>query len=159
MVYLVDGHNLIPWIPGLDLSQVDDELRLVEWLQVFCQKKHASVDVYFDGALPGFAQKRKFGKVTAYFIRQGTTADAAIQARLLRAGKSARNLGVVSSDRQVQASARSAHAAVTPSEDFSRDLMAAVREAPSPAASEAAVSDEEIAYWEKIFKGEDRHLP
>jgi predicted RNA-binding protein with PIN domain len=157
MPYLIDGHNLIPKLPGLSLSEIDDELILVGWLQVFCQKKHRAVEVFFDGALPGFPQKRKFGMVTAYFIRQGSTADAAIQSRLLQAGKSARNLSVVSSDHQVQASAHYAHATVIPAEDFARELVDATGDEPASAGTGKALSEDEIAYWEKIFKDPGRN--
>ena len=35
MSYLIDGHNLIPKIPGLTLRQMDDENELIEILQRF----------------------------------------------------------------------------------------------------------------------------
>lgn len=153
MAYLIDGHNLVPHIPGLSLRLIDDEMRLVEWLQVFCQKKRRDVEVYFDQAPPGFLPTRKFGRVTAHFVRRGSTADAAIQARLFQLGKSARNFSVVSSDNQVQASARYARAAVVSSEDFARDLVKLSEEAPVSRQPDAALSTEELAYWEDLFKG------
>ena len=153
MQYLIDGHNLIPQVPGLSLSEIDDEAQLIHRLQVFCQQKRCSLEVYFDNAPPGFAAERKFGRITAHFVRQGTTADAAIQARLLRAGKAARNLHVVSSDRQVQAAARAAHAGVISSEDFARELVSVLDAAP-PGEPGKQMSGDEIAYWEKLFKGE-----
>jgi hypothetical protein len=33
MPYIVDGHNLIPKVPGLNLQDMEDELQLVELLQ------------------------------------------------------------------------------------------------------------------------------
>ncbi len=153
MPYLIDGHNLIPKLPGLSLSEIDDELKLVNRLQVFCQKKRKTVDVYFDGALPGFPQTRKFGMVTAHFIRQGGTADDAIQARLLRVGKSARNLTVVSSDHQVQASARFAHATIISADDFARELAESLVNTSINKEDDPHNSPDEIAYWEKMFNG------
>ena len=152
MPYLIDGHNLIPKLPGFSLGEIDDELKLVKWLQVFSREKRKTIDVYFDGALPGFQPVRKFGMVTAHFVRQGRTADAAIQFRLQQAGKSARNLSVVSSDHQVQASAHFAHAAVISAEDFASDLVACLDQAPNDSDSERPLSPEQIAYWEKRFK-------
>jgi predicted RNA-binding protein with PIN domain len=157
MFYLIDGHNLIPHIPGLSLREIDDEIQLICWLQAFCQNKKCSIEVFFDGAPPGFPPKRKYGLITAHFVRQGSTADAAIQARLLRSGKSARNLSVVSSDRQVQTSAHHAHARVIPSEDFAGELLAAAQEPPQNISQGPAVSDTEIEYWERLFEGENRH--
>ena len=28
MPYIIDGHNLIPNVPGLDLNKIDDEIQL-----------------------------------------------------------------------------------------------------------------------------------
>ena len=153
MSYLIDGHNLIPHLPGLSLSQIDDEMRLVEWLQGYCRKKRRTVEVYFDQAPPGFAAQRKLGMVTAHFVRQGGTADAAIMARLLRLGKSARNYSVVSSDRQVQTAARQAHAQVISSDEFAAELVRLSREGPADTGVEDALSKEELAYWENLFDG------
>jgi uncharacterized protein len=102
MPYLIDGHNLIPKVPGLNLSDIDDEMELVELLQVFCRRKRKTAEVYFDQAPPGFSGRRRFGQVTAYFVPQGHSADDAIRQRLKHLGKAARNWAVVSSDHQVQ---------------------------------------------------------
>ncbi len=159
MPYLIDGHNLIPNLPGLSLSQIDDEMRLVEWLQGYCQKKQKDVEVFFDQAPPGFLPTRKFGRVKAYFVRQGSTADAAIQVRLLHLGKSAHNFSVVSSDNQVQVAARSAHAAVVTSQDFARELVKLAGERPDSQQPDTTLSTEELAYWEELFKGQKGDKP
>jgi predicted RNA-binding protein with PIN domain len=106
MAYIVDGHNLIPKIPGLSLRALDDEMQLIELLQEFCRVRRKKVELYFDNAPPGQAQVRKFGWVTARFIRQGSSADQAIHNRLEALGAAARNWTVVSSDQAVQSSAR-----------------------------------------------------
>jgi predicted RNA-binding protein with PIN domain len=110
MPYLIDGHNLIPKIPGLTLEDVDDEDQLLHLLTRFCQRQGKQVEVFFDKAPPGEARTRKFGMVLARFVRQGTTADEAIRVRLARLGRSAHNWTVVSSDQQIQAEARAARA-------------------------------------------------
>jgi uncharacterized protein len=112
MPYLIDGHNLIAKTPGLSLQAFDDENQLIELLQDFCRTRRKPVEVYFDNAPVGQAAVRRFGQVTAHFVRQGSTADAAIHRRLVRLGKSAGNWTVVSSDRAVQTAARLAHAQV-----------------------------------------------
>ena len=91
MPYIIDGHNLIPKV-GLRLDALDDEMALVEILREFCRIKKKRVDVYFDGAPPGENGTRKFGYVTAHFVRRGRTADDAIHARLRKMGKSAKRL-------------------------------------------------------------------
>ncbi len=153
MPYIVDGHNLIPHV-GLRLNAVDDEMALVEMLREFCRVKRARVDVYFDGAPPGEDRTRKFGYVTAHFVRKGRTADDAILARLRKMGRSAKNWIVVSSDREVQSSARSVQAKRISSADFARevqDAKFAVFENPD---EERTLSKGEVDQWLKLFEGE-----
>jgi uncharacterized protein len=154
MPYIVDGHNLIPKV-GLRLNAVDDEMALVEMLREFCRVKKARVEVYFDGAPPGHNNTRKFGYVTAHFVRKGRTADDAIRARLRRMGKSAKNWTVVSSDREVQASARSAQAKRISSDEFAKQVEEAkfaVFENPN---EEQTLSKGEVEQWLKLFEEKD----
>ena len=152
MPYIVDGHNLIPHV-GLRLNAVDDEMALVEMLREFCRVKKARVDVYFDGAPPGEDRTRKFGYVTAHFVRIGRTADDAILARLRKMGKSAKNWIVVSSDREVQASARSAQAKKISSADFAREVEEAKFAVFENPTEEKTLSKGEVDQWLKIFDG------
>ena len=92
MPYLVDGHNLIGKIPGLSLASIDDEMILISWLQRFCLDRQREIEVFFDNAPPGYAAKKNFGKVIAYFVRQGKTADQAIQQRIRQLGGAASKL-------------------------------------------------------------------
>ena len=39
MGYLIDGHNLIPKIPGMSLRMEDDEQELIQLLQDFSRYK------------------------------------------------------------------------------------------------------------------------
>lgn len=152
MPYLIDGHNLIPKIPGLSLKDIDDEMKLVDKLQVFCRLRRKEVEVYFDQAPAGFAALRKFGQVKAYFVRQGTTADEAIRARLVRSGKGASNFTVVSSDRQVQASARAARASFISSEAFATELINLSFEKSTAVDPDRTLSADEVADWEELFR-------
>ena len=150
MPYLIDGHNLIPKL-GLRLDSIDDEMQLVAILQEFCRIERRQVEVYFDGAPATQAGARRLGPVTAQFVRLGTTADDAIRNRLRRLGKSAKNWTVVSSDRQVQAEARAAHAEVVSSEIFAALLKQASNSAPKPDA-EKNLSPKEVEDWLKLFE-------
>ena len=94
MPYLIDGHNLIPKL-GLHLDSPDDEMELVGILQEFSRLSRREAQVYFDAAPAGQARSRKFGMVTAHFIRIGSSADEAIKAQLKRLGREARNWTVV----------------------------------------------------------------
>lgn len=153
MPYIIDGHNLIPKIHGLNLHSMDDELQLVDKLQEFCRREKKQIEVYFDGALPGGARSQRFGPVTARFVRAGNTADNAIRARLTRLGKGARNYTVVSSDLAVQASAREFRAQFVSSEDFARLLdRSSLDNLPEPGKQpDISLSDEEIDQWLEMF--------
>ena len=150
MPYLIDGHNLIPKI-GLHLSSLDDEKALMERLQEFCRLRRANVEVYFDGAPPGQAGTRKSGSLTAHFVSQASSADAAIEMRLARLGRAARNWTVVSSDARVQGAARAAHAGVISSEEFARE-MSRVRAAGELKTNQTAtLAPDEVEEWLEIF--------
>lgn len=152
MNYLIDGHNLIPHVPGLRLDQIDDEDRLVAYLQAFCHKRQADVEVFFDRAQPGTPPTRKTGRVTIRSVREGRTADEAIRLRLQALGKQAAQVTVISADRQVQAEARSARAKVISSVEFARDLLKTGMEGGKADTSERSLSANEVAEWEALFK-------
>lgn len=158
MPYLVDGHNLIPKL-GIKLAAVDDELELIAVLQGFSRRERRPVEVYFDGAPAGSVGSRRFGAVTAVFVRKGLTADSAISARLSRLAGAARNWIVVSSDRQVRNAARAAHARSLTSEDFAtrlQQLAAAARRSGKDARSEQPqLTRQEVDDWLNIFKREE----
>jgi predicted RNA-binding protein with PIN domain len=151
MPYLIDGHNLIPKL-GLRLDSPEDEMELVAVLQEFCRvSRKRDVEVYFDGAPAPHAGTRRLGAVTAHFVRLGSSADQAIRSRLKRMGKAAKNWTVVTSDRQVQAEARAAHAEVISSDSFAAMLKEARASAPSPG-EERKLSHAEVEEWMRLFQ-------
>ena len=156
MRYLVDGHNLVPNLPGLGLELMDDEQELVQRLQAFCARGSHQVEVYFDNAPPGQAGSRRFGSVKAYFVRAGSTADAAIARRLVALGKQARQWCVVSSDRSVQAAARAAQAEVLTSQAFALKMQAEPG-APAIDMRDTPPDPGEVEEWLRIF--EDKRAP
>ena len=158
MRYLIDGHNLIPNLPDLSLQQLDDEQQLIERLLTFCQSGPHQVEVFFDNAPAGQNATRRFGRVTAHFVRAGQTADAAISRRLIGLGRNARQWCVVSSDRMVQAAGRAAQAAVMPSPEFASRLRQS-RAAPAREESAAPLSQEEVELWLRIFGTEHPRTP
>jgi predicted RNA-binding protein with PIN domain len=149
MPYLIDGHNLIPKL-GLRLDSPDDELELVGVLQEFARLARREAEVFFDGAPTGEARTQKFGLIKAHFIRLGTTADAAIKARLRILGRTARNWTVVSSDHEVQNAARAAQASVVSSEEFARQLKK-LRSIGAGTEPEKELSEQEVREWLKVF--------
>lgn len=157
MPYLIDGHNLIPKVNGLNLDELDDEMRLVEMLQAYCQQQQKQVEVFFDNAAPGGVKARRFGRVLARFVYRGITADQAIANRLRQLGGEARNWSVVSSDRAIQAAARAAHSQVLSSEDFAAMLEGLLDEArmDSGKAEQNEVDPQEVAEWLRLMRGKD----
>jgi len=152
MTYIIDGHNLIPKIAGIDLSDPDDEIKLIKVLQDFCRLRRKKAVVYFDQAPPGMSGVKNYGSVRAYFVRKGRTADDAIMEKLRKLGKRARNVIVVSSDRQVQQAARAAHAKVMSSNAFTKEWRSLISEEPSLDPRNRSLSEKELDEWEAIFK-------
>jgi uncharacterized protein len=165
MQYLIDGHNLIPKVPGLSLEAVDDEQHLIELLQEFCRRsgrrrRGAWLEVFFDQAPPGQAGTRRYGMVTAHFVRQGNTADQAISDKLKRLGKQARNFTVVSSDHQVQNAAHEVRAGVLSSEAFAALLRAGAGESRQGQENrlEVALDPQEVKEWLDLFGADDEEM-
>ena len=157
MPFLIDGHNLIPKIPGLNLQALDDEEQLIKLLQEYCRRQRKQVEVFFDNAPPGGVRARNFGLVIARFVRQGATADQAIRERLTRLGRLARNWTVVSSDLTVQSWARAAQARSMQSEDFARLLASALDEqkVDQGESTESGLSKDELDEWMMLFGDQD----
>ena len=153
MPLLIDGHNLVPKIPGLSLSQIDDEQRLLVLVQDYCRIRRKKAEVYFDKAPQGQTQPQRVGTLLVKFARTGRTADQEIKQRLLQLKGNAQNWTVVSSDRSVQAAARAARAQVLPAEDFARELLAVLRQQGGQAdqAGKDKLSTDEVDYWLKLF--------
>jgi hypothetical protein len=53
MPYIIDGHNLIPRIPGIELDDLDDEKELIKLLQGFLSRANKKAHLYFDRASTG----------------------------------------------------------------------------------------------------------
>lgn len=154
MAYIVDGHNLIPKIPGLTLQALDDENQLIAMLQEYCRLQRKEMEVYFDRAAPGLEGKQRFGLLTAWFVRVGTSADAAIRRRLIQLGRSAQNWTIVSSDRAIRAAARACGARSLSSDEFARMLTDTLT-TPNPhktATAEPVMTPEEVDEWLQLFE-------
>ncbi len=150
MPFLIDGHNLIPKL-GISLGDPQAEIELIEQLQYFSRIRQTQVEIYFDGGIAGQPALRQYGSVKAHFVRKGNIADAAIETRLVKLGRAARNWSVVSSDQRVQAAAREVHAKVFSSDEFSR-LLAEARTAQSiQMKTDAKLSPEDVSEWLDIF--------
>ncbi len=157
MPYLIDGHNLIPYIPGLSLKDLDDEIALIKVLQGFASQKKTRVEVYFDQAPAARAGSRSFGSVKAHFVRQGTSADQAMIDRLSRMEKDAKNWTVVTSDREILVEAKSAHSQTMKSAEFAAQLksMKSGISGDADKGNSPEISDGEVDYWLDQFNGNE----
>ncbi len=156
MPYIVDGHNLIAAMPGLSLSDLDDERSLIQILSGYAQAARKSITVYFDRGslaapnLPGSA------RVKVRFIRLPRTADDAIRAHIKRLGGDAANWTVVTSDGEVRIAAREAGARVTDSATFASLLLNPAIEEGKDEKPETSLNQEDIEFWEQLFEADDR---
>jgi len=131
-------------------------MELISILQEYARlERRKGMEVYFDGAPAPQAGTRRIGSITSHFIPLGMTADEAIRKRLRGLGKGARNWKVVSSDRQVQADARSARAEVISSDDFAKIIKRVRDNAPKPS-NDRKLSQKEVDDWLKLFERRSR---
>lgn len=151
---LIDGHNLIPRIPGLSLSQIDDEEKLVGLLRKYAAQHRAHVVVVFDsGNLSGRSRELSGGGVEAIFAGSGTIADRILIERI-RELKRPQQWKLVSSDRAIQQEARRRRLQVIESAHFAGQL--APTRAPTQPASddpdEKPGVEGDIDEWLDLFK-------
>lgn len=149
---LIDGHNLIPKIRGLSLNMLDDEMELIQILSDYARLTRKKLDVYFDKAPIDKSGTRKFGLVTAHFVREGSTADDAIIQRLSKVKRRTQNTKVISSDQRVQHLAKLNGAQVVSSEEFSKAIEKVFSQSPSGGKPDPErLSQTEIDQWLQIF--------
>lgn len=123
MPYIIDGHNLIPNIPGINLDDLEDEIELIKIVQSFCVRENKKADIYFDRASTGHSRAKVHGRVTARFVLERETADIAISRHLKRLGLEAKNWTVVSSDAEVCSYAKRSRAKSLSSSEFASQLL------------------------------------
>ena len=158
MPLLVDGHNLIGQIPGLKLSDADDEGELVMLLRRYSTAKRSrQVVVVFDHGVYGHPHKLDGYGITCYFARSPQDADAQLIKRL-HALKRPREWTLVTSDRQVARVAEERGVKVISSHEFARQLLSGPGR---PAQSldekrDVQLTEAEIDEWMEIFRKRKR---
>ena len=151
MPVLIDGHNLIGRLPDISLADPDDEARLVSRLQAYAGRTGKQVTVIFDRGMPGGRSRAlSRGRVEVVFAPTGRRADRVLKERIRRA-RDPGELTVVTSDREVIATARDRGARVVRAETFVTELEA------SPATQAAGKEDvhlspDEIEAWLELFE-------
>ena len=125
---IIDGYNLIRQSP--DLSRIDHQdlqagrEALIDLLAGYKKIKAHKITVVFDGTrAPGFTLERdRYKGIAIVFSRRGETADSVIKKMAAREREGSL---VVSSDRDITASAQSCGAAIIDSPAFEQKLMLA----------------------------------
>ena len=156
MPYIIDGHNLIAALPDLDLSDLDDEKKLVEMLQSFCSRTERRATVYFDRGAPGGEPTIKSGRVHVKFVRLPRSADDAIRDHLRKLGKEAPNWTIVSSDREVRSAALRVGASVLHSGAFVQIILQDANTSDQSEKPQEILSDKDLDEWERLFRNRDK---
>lgn len=159
MEYYIDGHNLIPKVNGIRLSDENDEMELLERLQEFSRLSRRKCTVFFDKAPERRTRDEHYGTLHVIYVTYQTRADEEIISRVNKAGKTrAREITVVSSDQHVQWQCRQAGAAILPSEKFAQEMERIFSgEGRSGSGKkrelqlEAKLSPREVDEWLKLF--------
>ena len=159
MEYYIDGHNLIPKLQGIRLSDDNDELALLERLQEFARLSRKKCTVFFDKAPENRTRSESYGTLHVVYVTHQTKADEEIIARVNQTGKArAAEITVVSSDQHVQWQCRQAGAKILESERFAEEMSSTFSGKVSPTRGRKAqpriepkLSSKEVDEWLKLF--------
>jgi hypothetical protein len=157
MNLLVDGHNLIGQIPGLSLSDPEDEAKLVMLLRGYAAAKRGrQVLVVFDRGVYGHPQRLDGYGVVCQFARSPQDADTQIVRQLDRL-RGRRDWAVVTADRALVRAAEERQIAVIDSRRFAQQLgeKPAKRVRPIPEKRELPPSAAEVEEWLRLFGERD----
>jgi predicted RNA-binding protein with PIN domain len=128
MTLIIDGHNLIGVMPGIDLADPDDEWQLVQRLRAYCAGRRQLTVVFDSGPGPAPSWRLSGGCVTPRFAPPGVEADAVIL-QLLRNSKQPRQVTVVTNDQHLAGLVRAEGGLVRSASQFARRLSGAGRPA------------------------------
>jgi uncharacterized protein len=148
MPYLIDGHNLIPKIPGIKLNDLDDEQALFDLLSNHFKTLRKKAFVFFDRGAPGSTSIRNTVFLSAIFVNMPSSADQAIINHLKELGGDARNYTIITSDHWVADHTRAIGASVVSSETFAQALF---MDNHKPIEKIKTIPDD-IDYWLKKFQ-------
>lgn len=156
MHYLIDGHNLIAKLPDINLSDPDDEIKLVlklrQWTAVSAKRV---VTVFFDGGIPGGHNVNlSNAQVKVIFVSEGKTVDSLLIARINRV-KNPPEFVLVTSDQAIIAAANQRQMKHERSDKFalrlSTDRAERSQSHPTSPADDPVISDAEVAQWLDLF--------
>ena len=119
--YVIDGHNLIGQgvIPGIDLQQEDDEVRLVDWLRPKKSYLSGKITLFFDGGIPGgTSNSLSGGGVTVIFAAQKRSNADRLILNKVRSSKSPKSITVVTNDIALREKLRSSGVKIIGAAEF-----------------------------------------
>jgi uncharacterized protein len=149
---LIDGHNLIGAgvFPDIQLSDEDDEAKLVARLRVWKSRYRGKFVVIFDRGIPGGKDAVLSGAgVEVIFAADPAQADDLIRRRLR---KHTPGLTLVSNDEALQREAAVYRVRVWRGEEFVRRLAIQVADVPEPGAElDPTISKTEVDEWLAVF--------
>jgi uncharacterized protein len=150
---IIDGHNLIPKMPGIHLKDLDDEVHLLEILQEYCRLARRGAELFFDGAPDPKSDNRKNGLVHVHFIKIGYSADDAIIQFVQQHAKEKANMLVVSSDHRIQNQALAVGCEIMSSDSFARSVIAMLNSEPAvQQRKDKPLSASEVDEWMQFFE-------
>ena len=159
MEFFIDGHNLIPKISGIRLSDENDEQELLERLQEYTRLSRRKITVFFDKAPDHRTRDESYGSVHVVYVTYHNKADEEIISRVNDLSKARiREVMVVSSDQHVQWQCHQAGAATMTSEKFASEMTKTFVSGSYPSKNkkseqriEPKLSPKEVDEWLKIF--------
>jgi predicted RNA-binding protein with PIN domain len=157
MPILIDGHNLIGQMPGIKLSDPDDEAQLVMILRRYAARRRGrKVVVIFDGGVYGHPEQLNGYGVEASFAHAPANADMEL-IRRIRAIRRRDEWVVVSSDRAVAGEAQARGIPVLSAQQFARRLASldAPRASLHEKRNDRPLSKAEVEEWMRLFGVED----
>lgn len=172
MHFLIDGHNLIGKMPGLALSDSQDELELIlrlkGWVAAVPSRQ---VTIYFDGSgFGGYSQRLSSKDIRVIFAPTDKEADDLLMAKLSGL-RHAYNYTLVTSDRRIRDVAVISRVKVLKSEEFVAwegfDYRQVAQEEKRPSSltpqpekeHNPVISKEEVAEWLELFGPEPELKP
>lgn len=162
MEYFIDGHNLIPKVNGIRLSDDNDEPELLKRVQEYARLSRKKCTVFFDKAPENKTRDEHYGTLHVIYVTHHMKADEEIIARVVKLGKMrAKEITVVSSDQHVQWQCHQAGAATITSEMFANNMNKAFasggdsqpKKGHKTQRLEPKLSAKEVDEWLDIFSG------
>jgi predicted RNA-binding protein with PIN domain len=155
MAYLIDGNNLLGRIAPHELREPSGREGLVGRLLAFQRVTRTRIHLVFDGNPEETPSAIPINpKFTVHFPGAGGSADDVIR-EMIAAQADKRRFFVVSSDRAIRDMARKKGLTSVTSDEFARELKAAIKTGKSRRELEKradAPTDLEVDLWDQVFK-------